>query len=526
MSQLVYEGPTLESIIGRIIEDVGPDAHVAKAERVRRGGIAGFFSKEHFEITLATDRHSGKPVTQGEGTSLADALAGLREAPAKPLKSAGTRSTGKAGAGTRSTGKAGAGTRSTGKAGAGTRSTGTANGGGAIDAPPTARAEVESASLAALIDETTDLVEVSMPDSRQRIMPSAKQASRSVGTQTGEESVIASQRRSFSSVLDRIMRSTGASAADLQLPDATAKLAQAAGRAAPLDVPATSLSRASELGSPTGDAGPAVVAPPQHRRPPAPPHPLHSALGALGLPEALLPLLDDLGDPASQETMSITSLPAGAGAEQDPNTPGGQPTSPAPTAAQMPSDVAPVLLRAFSALPAPPRPPRRSGSVIVIVGDAERAPAFASELAADLGLDPDEVPLACPARTARRVPARLLIRNSETASERAPGWRRRHGPTVVAVVAPVNAPQRAWAHHMVKALRPTALWGVVDATVKSADITAWSEALGGLDALVLTGTEQTTTPADVLTTGIPVARIDGMPATSEQWTALMTARLG
>jgi len=56
-------------------------------------------------------------------------------------------------------------------------------------------------------------------------------------------------------------------------------------------------------------------------------------------------------------------------------------------------------------------------------------------------------------------------------------------------------------------------------------VLAWSDSLGGLDAIALDGLDDTTTPASILGTGIPVARLDGRPASAALWTALLLERL-
>ncbi len=122
------------------------------------------------------------------------------------------------------------------------------------------------------------------------------------------------------------------------------------------------------------------------------------------------------------------------------------------------------------------------------------------------------------------VTGRLLVRSAEDAAELAPGWRRL-GPAVVVIDAPVTGPERSWATHLIAALRPTAVWGVVDATAKAEDIAAWAEALGGIDALALENLEATVSPASALGVGIPVARIDGQPATAARWVAAIVDRM-
>ncbi|HEY7948435.1 MAG TPA: hypothetical protein VID75_12230, partial [Acidimicrobiales bacterium] len=110
-----------------------------------------------------------------------------------------------------------------------------------------------------------------------------------------------------------------------------------------------------------------------------------------------------------------------------------------------------------------------------------------------------------------------IVETAAEAAEGAPGWRRSQ-PAVVAVDAPVESTDRAWARHLIASLLPTAVWGVVDATCKAEDVASWAAGLGGLDALALENVPTTVSPGTVLQAGVPVARLDGRAATPESWT--------
>src|SRR5438046_3137486 len=69
------------------------------------------------------------------------------------------------------------------------------------------------------------------------------------------------------------------------------------------------------------------------------------------------------------------------------------------------------------------------------------------------------------------------------------GWRRRLDPTVVVVDAPVSMADRYWARDVIAALEPHAVWGVVDGGRKLEDLAAWSEIVGGVDALAVNGVQ-------------------------------------
>jgi hypothetical protein len=51
-SQLRFEGGELEELLERVRTEVGPEAHIVAANRIRQGGIAGFFAREGFEVVV------------------------------------------------------------------------------------------------------------------------------------------------------------------------------------------------------------------------------------------------------------------------------------------------------------------------------------------------------------------------------------------------------------------------------------------------------------------------------------------
>ncbi len=51
-TRLLLDGDDLRTLMLRVRDEMGPDARIVRAERVRTGGIAGFFAKEHYELTV------------------------------------------------------------------------------------------------------------------------------------------------------------------------------------------------------------------------------------------------------------------------------------------------------------------------------------------------------------------------------------------------------------------------------------------------------------------------------------------
>lgn len=184
------------------------------------------------------------------------------------------------------------------------------------------------------------------------------------------------------------------------------------------------------------------------------------------------------------------------------------------------ADAEATLEAAFALLPAPPAPPSAPGSLIAVAGPGQAAREAAHRLAGELGLDESLVAMASQWRAARTLSPDMFVRSPDEAASLSPGWRRdRVG--LVAVTAPLISSDHRWAREVLRAMRPSAVWGVVSATTKPEDVVHWATALGGFDALVLEDVAYTSTPAAVLGTGIPVATLDGRPATPARWATVV-----
>ncbi|MCV2392769.1 hypothetical protein OEB99_00455 [Actinotalea sp. M2MS4P-6] len=72
-TRLLLDGQDLRALMLRVRDEMGPDAKIVRAERVRTGGIAGFFAREHYELTVELPDRPGprpartRPAPEGEG---------------------------------------------------------------------------------------------------------------------------------------------------------------------------------------------------------------------------------------------------------------------------------------------------------------------------------------------------------------------------------------------------------------------------------------------------------------------------
>ncbi|HVM41067.1 MAG TPA: hypothetical protein VM618_09860 [Acidimicrobiia bacterium] len=201
----------------------------------------------------------------------------------------------------------------------------------------------------------------------------------------------------------------------------------------------------------------------------------------------------------------------------------GLPGSLVPATASI-DDLVPALLRELRRLPAIPTLPAHPGAVTCVTGERESALELARTISEELGLDPDDIVVAS-RRPAGRQRASLALHSAAAASEQARHWRAFGTSKVVAVPVAPGSTDTAWARRIIDAVQPQAVWGTADARRKVEDIGTWADALGGIDALAIDHVEETVSPASVLALGIPVAVVDERWASAALWALILAERV-
>jgi hypothetical protein len=182
------------------------------------------------------------------------------------------------------------------------------------------------------------------------------------------------------------------------------------------------------------------------------------------------------------------------------------------------------LARILDRFPQAPELPTSRGCLVAVVGPRKAALRLAHHLAQRLDIDPDRVVVAAPGAELLGA-GNEIVRSAAEAADGRRAWSRRKRPTVLVLESPIGRQSAEWAAGLLDELEPAMIWGVVEAARKPEDVKAWAAALGGLDAIDLRKLHETTSPASVLQTGIPVGYLDGRPATSARWATLLGRHL-
>ncbi len=449
-TRLLLEGADLAELMVHVRAEFGPNARVVRAERVRSGGVAGFFARERYELTIDVPDESAVPPP-----SLRSRRAGL-------LGISGISGT------------------SGGPGGSG-GSTGAAAG------PVGLEAMLAAADAA---DERPDGT-VLASSAAGTGGPGATVAPVGPRVSTGQEA--------FASVLERMRQLTGGVVEDHQLevpPPVPAAPPAPAAPAAP----------ALAVGPPVASAS-SVASADRAFEPLAPPAAVRSAV-----PETA----------AATPPVPVPVRPAGPGVPRDVLEELGVPA--ALLAAAGPGPV--ELSRLLSTVPTAPPVPRDPGTVLVVVGPPEDAVRVADLLALRSGETGTTVVHAGDVEPTSGHGRRLT---TTAAAER---WRARAGDademTVVALgVRPGRSRETAGAD-LLAALAPDQVWAAVDARSNVRDCVRWLGVIGSLrpiDALAVSGLFDTSEPGSVLGLGVPVAWIDGVPASRVAWAAALGEHL-
>jgi hypothetical protein len=107
-------------------------------------------------------------------------------------------------------------------------------------------------------------------------------------------------------------------------------------------------------------------------------------------------------------------------------------------------------------------------------------------------------------------------------------WRQRAAladhPGIVALAVGPEPADRATAAALLRVAGADQVWAVVDARTKTVDAATWMTQVGaelGIDAVAVRGLFDTAQPGTVLDLGVPVTWVDGVPATTVAWAAVL-----
>ena len=479
MSTQRFDGRDLDAALARARAKVGAGARVVSAERIRSGGLGGFFARERVEIEVELADEAWPPPSSEDTTIPPD------DEPTPPGAAASLLDL--------------------------------------VDIVSDAdRFEPAAFVQADRVDVLSDLAQARSTSRPGRGRHAIKDSV--PPPPPPRRPTVSTESASFAEVLQRI-----AGEADLS-GDVLEGIAGTPVAVAPLGVavaPAETSDGIDVLGRPTllmpaiagagmaehGQARPIAGLVPARRRSPeraitptvqatalelAPLRPARRPIGAHFRPAAETALIASDADPLSLLGLPEELLPLADG-----------------------RDLRARLVHQLAELPAPPPLPATRGTVVAIVGSRGPAHDVALAVCATVGSNPDSIATIAP-RT--RTPKATELGTPEEAAEQRRAWRRRQTPTVAVIEAPLGQ-SSAWAGEMLEALEPTVVWGLVDACRKVEDITAWSDDLGGLDALCLSGLDDTVSPASALQTGVPVVLLEGQAATPERWADVLIGRL-
>jgi len=539
-THLRLEGPDLPSLLDQVRAEYGPGARVVHAERIRRGGVGGFFARERYHLEVEVHEAAAGGGYPGDHH-------GGRTAGFAPGHGDGHR--------------AGTGPAASAGRGAG------ATAGQGLTTGPTARTVMD------LVEQLNQ--EEHVAQQRHAGTPGAV----GVSGMPGAVAVSGMPGASGASGGGTVAAPWAAGAGSQSAPTLLAALAStAAGGTAPMSTESSSfadvLSRLqhSVEGTPAPAATPGAASTPVPdavpRVPDEPPSFIRLGADPWPVPAAPGGGPDVLRQPAAprQPTVPVrapvSERPGGAhqsAAAQHPVVtqaeharPHPQPRPPgrgelhldesaALVARAMrlgvPAEVledafdAPTVYRRLlswveSRPPAPLMVPA-PGQVIAVVGELSAAMRVARTLSFELGVDPSGIHLAVPATSSGHdVPVGQLLSDPADIAVRRHRWRQSSGSTIVVVEAALPPAARAWVSSVLSALAPTFTWAVAQASTKVADVVSWAAVIGEVDAVALENVPATGDPAASLAGPLPIGLLDGRRASVSRWMAMLTMEGG
>jgi hypothetical protein len=183
------------------------------------------------------------------------------------------------------------------------------------------------------------------------------------------------------------------------------------------------------------------------------------------------------------------------------------------------------VLSVLAARPAAPGIPDGPGEILVLAGDVNLGVPIAKHMLEQIGVSENHLLLAAPSTAGTGLHSSRLISNREAAEGRVEKLHNADSAWIVVLDAPVGGTDPLWVNEMCDAIGATAVWAIVDATRKTADTARHLRTLGEVEALVVHGVDLTADPASVLGLDLPIYSLDGKPATPHAWAAMLCARI-
>jgi hypothetical protein len=474
-SQLRFEGPELEELLDRVRKEVGVDANIIAANRIRKGGIGGFFAREGFEVVV--------DITGEQPGARLRSRNGARTAPASVLDLADEVSVSEA------------------------AQTIDVDGG-----PDTGFADVVDVDEPVIVSTQRE----DFGSLLAKLTRELDEQEQEIATRTDVATPMPGLPHDDDVPVDPRMHYRRVTAEPTAGPTAPVSAAVSAAISTPMPAPVLPApdksSRAPRIIRPAARAG---VAEPRNARSSDASVPANAPVPSPAPAPVPAP-----APPARQRASSVV-----APAIDRTNMPDarllalGLPAEYAPSMALAGTDeTRTALVQKLAQLPAPPMLPRASGVVIAVVGIGTAPIALARRIADDMEIENEHITLATPESVSE-------LSHPDEADAFRRSCRRRAEPTIVACSIGSGRAQLGWARRMLDRLEPTVTWAVVEASCKAEDIAHRLTLLGGADVLALTGVADTVSPAAVLSLGIPVGRIGSTYATPASWADLLMERL-
>ncbi|MEV6297976.1 hypothetical protein AB0M02_01065 [Actinoplanes sp. NPDC051861] len=500
-TRVLLEGPAIEPLLAQVRDEYGSSVRIISADKVRSGGIGGFFAKQHYELSVEvpdsteeSDDTMAQQTVSKNGTHSFERLLEQAESQDRvntesPPPPAADR-----------------------RARQESRDAGMGDTGAAF------------AELMAGLDVATHLGEGPQhhrPAGRTR--PPAEDR---------EETPTVRPFRPAAATGSAV--NAGQRPLPAALPTAPSFPRRAAQAPAPSPEPEERLEPPTPLrptGSPTARHAPAVHPAPLRPSEPAPapprtptafsPAPARSAAEVYGLEESA-----PISPPAPIAMAPARALPSADG-DLDPVQRNlisvGMPE---PMARKITGgDTYAGVLSVLAARPAAPGIPDGPGEILVLAGEVHTAVPIAKQLLEQIHVDQTHLLLAAPSTAGTGLHSSRLISSRGAAESRAEKLQSSEHPWIVVIDAPVGGTDPFWVNDMSDALGATALWAVVDATRKTADTARHLRNLGEVESLVVHSVELTADPASVLGLDVPIFSLDGRPATPHAWAAMLCARI-